>query len=302
VKHWGKDVDIIILDTRTCRSADVQAQCQGDLVPTLPSFIRAGLPGIPLQPPAGCVAAINDPSRTMLGSEQKSLFKDALLNSTAKFKFVITSVSIQQTWAFPYDSWEGYGAERSEILNFIRDNGIKNVVFLTTDLHLNLMNEVFIDRFTDPSPISYEVVTGPIGAETDKARILRLFGPAEPLFIQARENLFTLAGADCRNIDSYSFGSVSFSKVGGTAKIALKDGNGNIIHDDSNPNIECKKSFGKFEFPKSAAEAKGANVKTLNVEKLQKLWSGLQGKGKNSTEGTLNLPNGFGEFNNNPFG
>ena len=114
---------------------------------------------------------------------KKALFKDALLNSTAKFKFVISSVSIQQTFAFPYDSWEGYGAERSEILNFIRNNAIKNVVFLTTDLHLNLMNKVSIDLFTDPSPISYEVVTGPIGAETDKARILRLLGPAGPLFV-----------------------------------------------------------------------------------------------------------------------
>ena len=45
VKHWGKDVDLIILDTRTCRSANVQSQCQvqsrHDLVPTLPSSIRA---------------------------------------------------------------------------------------------------------------------------------------------------------------------------------------------------------------------------------------------------------------------
>ena len=116
------------------------------------------------------------------------------LNSKAKFKFVVTSVSIQQTFAFPYDSWEGYGAERSEILNFIRDNEIKNVIFLTTDLHLNLMNDVFIDLFTDPTPISYEVVTGPIGAETDKARILRLLGRLGPSFVELREHLFTDAG------------------------------------------------------------------------------------------------------------
>ena len=75
------------------------------------------------------------------------MLKDALLISNAKFKFVISSVSIQQTFALPYDDWEGYGAERSEILDFIRNNGIKNVIFMTTDLHLNLMNEVFIDRF-----------------------------------------------------------------------------------------------------------------------------------------------------------
>ena len=88
------------------------------------------------------------------------LFCTLRLNSNLS----LYSVSIQQTFALPYDGWEGYGAERKEILNFIRDNAIKNVIFLTTDLHLNLMNEVFIDRFADPAPIAYEVVTGPIGA------------------------------------------------------------------------------------------------------------------------------------------
>ena len=300
-KHWGKDVDIIILDTRTCRSANVQAQCQGDLVPTLPRFIRAYSSWNSSTTSSWLFTAINDPNRTMLGSEQKALFKDALLNSTAKFKFVISSVSIQQTFAFPYDSWEGYGAERSEILNFIRNNAIKNVVFLTTDLHLNLMNKVSIDLFTDPSPISYEVVTGPIGAETDKARILRLLGPAGPLFVQARENLFSLAGADCRNIDSYSFGSVSFSKVTGTAKITLKDGNGDIIHDDLNLNIACKKSLGTSEIPKSTSKVKASEI-SLNTEKLKKLWNDLQGKKSNISEGTLNVPMEPRELNSNPFG
>jgi len=74
-KHWGKDVDLILLDTRTCRSANVLAQCQGDLVPTLPSFIRDTLPGIPSQPPAGCLSAINDPSRTVLGPNKKHCSK-----------------------------------------------------------------------------------------------------------------------------------------------------------------------------------------------------------------------------------
>ena len=300
VKHWGKDVDLIILDTRTCRSANVQVQCQGDIVPTLPSSIRAQLP-IPPQPPAGCLAAINDPDRTMLITEQKELFKNALLDSKAKFKFVVTSVSIQQTFAFPYDSWEGYGAERSEVLNFISDNEIKNVIFLTTDLHLNLMNEVFIDLFTNPTPISYEVVTGPIGAETDKSRILRLLGPAGPFFVQARENLLTLAGADCRNIDSYSYGSASFSRFSGTVTITLKDQNGNTIHDDVNPNLECKKSFGASDFPESTSQLKGTNQKSVDAEKLKELWKDLQGQKSTKAESLLNIQTQLSSFNTDPF-
>jgi len=303
VKHWGKDVDLIILDTRTCRSANVETQCHGDQVPTLPTQIRTAL-GITTPLPAGCLAAINDPDRTVLGAEQKSLFKDALLNSKAKFKFVVTSVSIQQTFVLPYDGWEGYGAERSEILNFIRDNEIKNVIFLTTDLHLNLMNEVFIDRFTDPTPISYEVVTGPIGAETDKARIIRFaeangIDPNSLLF--AREFLFTTAEADCRNIDTYSYGSVSFSRFSETVTITLKDQNGNTIHDDLNPSIECKKSFGPIDFPESASQLNDANKMNAHIEKPIELWKDLQGEKTTLAKGILNLGDVMSGFKNDPF-
>lgn len=304
VKHWGKDVDLIILDTRTCRSANVQSQCevdnQADLVPTLPTSIRALLP-IPPQPPAGCLAAINDPDRTMLGAEQKSLFKDALLNSKTKFKFVVTSVSIQQTFVLPYDSWEGYAAERSEILNFIRDNEIKNVIFLTTDLHLNLMNAVFIDLFTDPTPISYEVVTGPIGAETDKARILRTSGPLGPFLVEKREQLFDNSGANCHNIDSYSYGSVSFSRFTETVTITLKDQNGNTIHDELNPSKECKKSFGPFDFPGSTSQTNDANMINTHIEKLKEVWKDLQGDKSKTAHGLLNLETGLSGYNTDPF-
>jgi alkaline phosphatase D len=303
VKHWGKDVDLIILDTRTCRSANVETQCQADQVPTLPAQIRTSL-GLPAQPPVGCLAAINDPDRTMLGTEQKGLFEDALLNSKAKFKFVVTSVSIQQTFVLPYDGWEGYGAERSEILNFIRDNEIKNVIFLTTDLHLNLMNKVYTNLFTDTTPVSYEVVTGPIGAETDKARIIRFsegIGADPKPFLQARELLFTIAGADCRNIDTYSYGSVSFSRFSGTVTITLKDQNGNTIHDDLNPSIECKKSFGPSDFPESASRINDANKMSAHIEKPIELWKDLQGEKSTLIKGILNLGDEMSGFKNDPF-
>ena len=62
---------------------------------------------------------------------------------------MISELALQQFYALPYDRWEGYAAERSEILNFIRNNGIENVAFLTTDNHGTLQNQVFIDRFAD---------------------------------------------------------------------------------------------------------------------------------------------------------
>ena len=54
-------------------------------------------------PPEGCLNALFDPSRTMLGSVQKALFKAVLLRSRAKFQFVINRCPIQQFYAQPYD-------------------------------------------------------------------------------------------------------------------------------------------------------------------------------------------------------
>ena len=85
----------------------------------------------------------------MLGPVQKAeaqerpveLHCDSTRSSSASSRW-------QQFYALPYDRWEGYGAERSEMLNFIRNNGIDNVEFLTTDNHATLQNQVSIDRFT----------------------------------------------------------------------------------------------------------------------------------------------------------
>lgn len=245
VSHWGEDVDLIFLDTRPCRSASVEDICQNDLVPTLPATLRVAF-GFPAQPPAGCITAINDPSRTILGTTQKSLFKEALLESTAKFKFVITSVAIQQLYALPYDSWEGYGAERSEILNFIKANEINNVIFLTTDLHQNRMNEVFIDRFANPSPVAYEFMTGPIGTVTFQNIILRQLGPQG---VAAYQALLNILGIDCRHLDVFSYGSVNVNPATGVTTISLKDENGNIIRDQLTPTISCSKQFEEVTGP-----------------------------------------------------
>ena len=79
---------------------------------------------------------------------------------------------MQQLYFLPFDRWEGYAAERNEILNFIRAQSVKNVLFLTTDTHAAIMNEVSVDRFTDPRPIAYEFMTGPVAAFTAEELIL----------------------------------------------------------------------------------------------------------------------------------
>lgn len=261
VFHWGKDVDLILLDERSCRSADVAAVCVNDLAPTLPPEIRAqlaqqGFP-VPPVPPGDCLEALFDPTRTLLGRVQKQLFKDALLRSKAKFKFVLNEVPIQQLYALPYDRWEGYAAERAEILEFIRHRSIENVVFLTTDMHANLINEVFIDRFTDPEPIAQEFTTGPVAEFTFEEGIHQFaisIGVDPSALVQGFNGLLDLVGVDCRDLGGvrgsadprFTYGLVQFDASAGVAAIMLKDQHGTILSDRDplNPTDRCARTVG----------------------------------------------------------
>jgi alkaline phosphatase D len=257
VFRWGSEVDLIIPDERSCRSGDVAAACGGDLAPTLPAPFRVAF-GLSPTPPAGCLAAIFDPSRTVLGPQQKQAFKSALLNSTAKFKFVINEYPIQQFWALPYDRWEGYGAERNEILNFILDpdnnsstnDSIENVVFLTTDTHATIVNEVFRDRFENgfpalPTTIAQEFITGPIATDSFQEEIIRLFGPVDgPVRVAQFQAALSLAGVDCRNIDQDSYALVDVNASAGTATVTSKDQNGAPVTNQAPPPATCTKTYG----------------------------------------------------------
>ena len=189
---------------------------------------------------------------------QKQAFKNALLNSTAKFKFVINEYPIQQFWALPYDRWEGYAAERNEILNFIHDpdsnpstdDSIDDVVFLTTDIHATIVNEVFRDRFENgfvipPTTIAQEVVTGPIATFTFQQEIINLFGPVVgPVRVAQFQAALSLAGVDCRNLNQNSYGVVDLDASLGTATVTSKDQNGLPVVNQAPPSATCKETFG----------------------------------------------------------
>jgi len=73
------------------------------------------------------------PEKTMLGTAQKSWFKDRLKASTAPFKFIITSVPFHGP---SRDSWGSYRTERDELAGFIRGEKISGTIFLTADYHM----------------------------------------------------------------------------------------------------------------------------------------------------------------------
>lgn len=242
---WGADAEILVLDTRTCRSADVEASCRApdgtaDYGPTLPPAVRAAF-GLPPEPPPGCREAIHDPARTMLGPVQKQAFLRALRDSRAAWKFVISSVPIQELFARPYDRWEGYAAERREILSFVRRQRIGGVVFLAADLHAQLANDVFIDKFDGSAPVAAEFVTGPIGAPTFQESVLNAFGGPGlfALFALFRD----VAEVRCLHLDARGYGLARIAPAG-EASIALHDEMGGVVMDQLDRSRACAFDLG----------------------------------------------------------
>ena len=168
--RWGKNLELFFLDERSFRSAKADKACGNDLAPTAPAAVRAAfaslIPQLAGPVAQSCLDAIADPARTMLGPGQEAAFLKAIRSSTATFKVVVNEVPIQQFYQLPYDRWEGYAAARTRLLQALQ--GIRNVVFLTTDTHANLIGEVRLQTLEGP-PIGtgiWEVVTGPVATNT----------------------------------------------------------------------------------------------------------------------------------------
>ena len=166
---------------------------------------------------------------------------------------MINEVPIQQFYLLPYDRWEGYGAERAEILSFIRANHIANVIFLTTDTHASLFNEVFIDRFTDPEPVAYEAVVGPIATFTFEQEIKRTVKDLEldevgldpDTAVDLFEGMLDLVGVDCHHLNTFSYGLVEVSADVGTATVTAKDDKGAVVKDQQQSSRACTKIVGQ---------------------------------------------------------
>lgn len=257
--RWGKNLQVFFLDERSFRSslASYGGTCDNpggsgsaDLAPTAPAKNRAAfallVPSLANPPPAACLAAINDPNRTMLGQQQLSNFEGAIKKSTATFKVVMNEVPIQQFYALPYDRWEGYAAERNQLLTFLRDN-VKNAVFLTTDVHANMVNDARLQTLEPGGPVNSgvtEVTTGPIATQTFAGEINGAVGnPSAATLIRA---LFfnapppTGVGMQCSGLDQFSYAEVAVSKTQLT--VQLKDIDGNPVQntaDRTKPSTPC---------------------------------------------------------------
>lgn len=116
----------------------------------------------------------DNPNRTMLGKTQLRWLKRTLLDAQAQaitWKIIAISSPIDVLGTDGGKSWYGgYRAERNELLKFIADNHIDNVLFISTDDHQNRVNELtYLADPNDPTsvtrvPHAFTIVAGPLGA------------------------------------------------------------------------------------------------------------------------------------------
>ncbi|MGG3562701.1 glycerophosphodiester phosphodiesterase family protein [Neobacillus rhizosphaerae] len=188
---WGNTMDMIILNNRGYRSPNTQA---------------------------------DGADKTMLGKEQLEWLKQQLLASDAKVKLVATSVpiSIPTGKAMARDGWAngnqvnpndptGYENEFKQISDFIIEKEIKNVFFVTTDVHF--AEVIKYDANQDGKTDYNELISGPIGAvKINPGTLDPTFGPER---LYAEGNFF-------------NFGVFQINPSKQEAKVEIRDENGKV--------------------------------------------------------------------------
>jgi alkaline phosphatase D len=166
--RWGSGAEFFIIDDRQYRTAKYTC-CTNDpdsgfVTTDADSTCMGGSAGEATFPSSNCNTQMSGAGRSILGATQKAWLKAGLLGSTATFKFIMNGPPIAQFLFLPYDRWEAWSAERTEILDYITTNSIKNVVWLSTDLHAIVISPDHLDvAGTHPTP---EIVAGAIGEST----------------------------------------------------------------------------------------------------------------------------------------
>jgi alkaline phosphatase D len=139
---FGQTVDLIVMDQRQYR----KDQPCGDAV----------------APPC----ADWDQPRDFLGRAQMNWVKQQLSASKAAWKVLANEVMVMPTKVlggsfFQFDTWQGYPQEREELLVHIRDRAIKDVVFVTGDIHSFVAGDVRT-AMGDGDTVAIEFVGGSI--------------------------------------------------------------------------------------------------------------------------------------------
>lgn len=178
------DVDVFMMDDRWWRSADRMK----DSVDSKPN-----------------------PDKHMWGKEQLEWLKNSLLYSTAPFKIIATGSQVLNPVS-PYDRLMNCPIEYDELMNFLKDNNISGVLFLTGDRH---QSEVIKVERPGTYPL-FDVTASPLTAGThafggpEKNNPYRVYGLDE----KQNYSKFNFSGARNQRKLTVEFFGIKGDKLG----------------------------------------------------------------------------------------
>lgn len=161
-RRSGRDAAFFILDARSFRDEELPVPSD----PTNPIEVASFLArAFDINPLTGAPL----PRRTLLGRAQLDQLKSDLLDaqqSGVTWKFVMVPEPVQNLGVLAAsDRYEGYATERAELLAHVRNQGIRNVVFVSADIHGTLVNNLTYQLGPGQPQIpttAFEYVTGPV--------------------------------------------------------------------------------------------------------------------------------------------
>ena len=178
--QWGQHLDLFLLDARSYRS-------RNDLADTQTNY------------------------KTLLGSAQLVWLKQKLQDSQATWKIVSSDVPLSvptgsQAHVFGRDGWAngnspdssaqtgqtGFERELLDLLHFLDDANVNNIVFVTTDVHFAAHIRYALDANGDGDLlIFHELITGPLNAGMAPAVTQSQLDPTlNPTLLYAQGDLF----------------------------------------------------------------------------------------------------------------
>ena len=193
---YGSDAAVITLDNRSFRDKALDNPDSTTLAIELASGVdqTTAFSNFVFNEVIPFETAAFDPTRTMLGQTQLEDLKQDLLKAEQDgitWKFVMVPEPMQALGPLlgPSDRFDGYLNERTEILKFVEDNDIDNVVFIAADIHGTLVNNLTYQEQPGGPQIAtsaFEVTTGSVAFDAPFGQSV-VAGAAQAGFISPEE-------------------------------------------------------------------------------------------------------------------
>jgi alkaline phosphatase D len=143
--------------------------------------------------------------KKMYGTEQMEWLKNALLFSNSnplnKFRVIVTGSQVLNAYS-RFDALHVFPGEYNELLNFIKDNNIKGVIFITGDRH----HSEIIKQERNGAYTLYDVTVSPLTSRVAKTQGKELNNP----------------GRVGKEVDEENYGRFTISGEGKSRKLTLE--------------------------------------------------------------------------------